>query len=356
MSAPLVDLVVAVHDPARRVDRAVGSALTSDAPLRVTVVAHNTDPAGIEDRLGVLAGDTRVRVVALADGVRSPAGPFNHGLDLATARFTSLLGSDDELERGAIDSWLARAERTGADAVLTRLRHAGGGAVPTPPTRPRTRRLLDPVADRLSYRSAPLGLVSRARFGELRLAAGVPVGEDLPYVTRLWFSGAPIGYDRWGPAYVIHDDAGDRTTMTPRPLAEVFAFVPHVLDAPWFVTLPRAAREAVVVKFLRIHLFGAVTHRSDPALWTAGERGALSAAATAMVARGEGAERLLSRRDRVLLDAALDPDVPTAQLITAAARRREFARPGALVPRALRHALHREAPLRFAAASALQLR
>ncbi|WJL95094.1 glycosyltransferase family A protein [Microbacterium sp. ET2] len=356
MTDPAVDLVIAVHDPARRIDRAVASALTTVAPLRVTVVAHNTDPAAIAERLGAAGIDPRVRVVALADGVRSPAGPFNHGLDLATASYTSIMGSDDELELGAIDSWLTLAERTGADAVITHLRHAGGVAVPTPPTRPRTRRVLDPVADRLSYRSAPLGLVSRARFGDLRLTEGVMVGEDLPLVTRLWFSGARISYDRRGPAYLIHDDAADRTTMTPRPLADSFAFLPHVFDAPWFAGLPPGAREAVVVKFLRIHLFGAVTYRPDAALWTAGERAALSDAATRMIRHGEGAERLLSRRDRVLLDAALDPRRPAEELIAAAARRRQFSRPGALLPRSLRYALHREAPLRFAVASALQLR
>lgn len=356
MSDPAVDVVIAVHDPARRIDRAVASVLTSTAALRVTVVAHNTEPAGIEARLARLSDDPRVRVLALRDGIRSPSGPFNLGLDAATAPYTSIMGSDDELQPGAVDSWLAHARRTGADAVIARLRHAGGGAVPTPPTRPRTRALLDPIADRLSYRSAPLGLISRDRFGELRLAEGVPVGEDLPMVTQLWFSGARISYDRRGPAYLIHDDAPDRTTMVTRPLAEVFAFVPHVLDAPWFPRLDRAAREAVVVKFLRIHLFGAVTYRSDPALWTAGERAVLSDAAAGMLRQGEGAERLLSRRDRILLDAALDPGVPAEELIAAAARRRQFARPDALVPRSLRDALHREAPLRFAAASALQLR
>lgn len=357
MTDPGVDLIIPVHDPARPIERAVASVLTgTTAAVRVSVVAHNTDPAAITARLGELAERGDVRVIPFADGVRSPSGPFNAGLDAATAPYTSVMGSDDTLAPGAVDSWLARARASAADVVIPRLRHANGAAVPTPPTRPRSGRILDPIADRLSYRSAPLGLVSRARFGHLRFPAGVPVGEDLPYVTRLWFSGARIAYDRQGPAYLIHDDVAGRTTFLPRPLSEVFAVLPLVLDDPQFLALPRAARQAVAVKFIRIHLFGVVTYRSDPAQWTPTDRAELCDAAARILAAGEGIERVLSRRDRDLLDAILDLSAPAADLVRAGVRRRQFRHPSALVPRSLTHALHREAPLRFAAASALQLR
>ncbi|GAA1926574.1 hypothetical protein GCM10009775_18450 [Microbacterium aoyamense] len=356
MSDPAVDVVIPVHDLSRPVARAVGSVvLSTGADVRVSVVAHGLEPGDVEGALGSLAARPDVRVLGFADGIPSPAGPFNAGLDAATARFTSVMGSDDTLAPGAIDSWLRRAERDRADVVISRLRHAAGAAVPTPPTRPRSRAALDPVRDRLSYRSAPLGLVSRARFGGLRFAAGIPVGEDLPYVTRLWFSGAGISYDRTGPAYLIHDDAAGRTTFAPRPLAETFAFLPAVLDDPWFGELPTASRQSVIVKFIRIHLFGAITQRLDPAAWTPSERTTLRATAVAMLAAGEGIERVLSRRDRDLLDAALDPSIPAERLIRAATLRRQFAHLGSLVPRSLSRLLHREGPVRFAAASALQM-
>ncbi|MBD8022238.1 glycosyltransferase [Microbacterium gallinarum] len=352
-----VDVVVAVHDPSRPVERAVRSALSAGSPgaTGVIVVAHNTSLDPIVDRLGPLAAHPDVTVLALADGIRSPAGPFNAGLDAARARYTSVLGSDDEIAPGAITSWLRTAERTGADAVITRLRIAGGAAVPTPPTRPLRRSLLDPVADRVSYRSAPLGLVSRATFGELRFAQGLAVGEDVPYVTRLWFSGARVAYDRRGPAYLIHTDSADRTTVAPRSIADELAYVPAVLDDPWFDTLSGAARSAIAVKFLRIHVFGAVANRADAAYWTTGERLALRDTTRRIVAAGGGIERVLSRRDRDVLDAVLDERVDAATLVSAGMLRRSHAHPRSLLPRQLRHALHREAPLRMAAASALQL-
>ena len=106
--------------------------------------------------------------------------------------------------------------------MVTRLRHAAGPVVPTPPVRPGRTRRLDGTRDRLSYRSAPLGLVRREAFPSLRLTEGAPVGGDIAFVLALWFSGRSISYDRTGPAYVIGADAVDRVTFRPKPVAEEF--------------------------------------------------------------------------------------------------------------------------------------
>src|SRR5699024_7204242 len=144
--------------------------------------------------------------------------------------YVSLMGSDDTRQPGAISSWYWLAQRTGADAVIARLER-GRRAVPTPPTRPWRRTGLDGVKDRLCYRSAPLGLVSTAviaRLG-LRLDEKVAVGDDVGFVTRLWFQGA-VAFDRHGPAYVIGEDAGDRITYSPRPVAQELKFLTRLLD------------------------------------------------------------------------------------------------------------------------------
>jgi hypothetical protein len=354
MSTRDVDVVIAVHDPRRPIERAVGSALSNTAALRVTVVVHDTDPTPIEHRLGQMLDDPRVRVAHHADGVPSAAGPFNHGLEMSDAAFTAVMGSDDEVQAGAVDSWLRLARRDGADVVVARVRYARGPAVATPVTRPLHRRGLDPVRDRLAYRSAPLGLVSRARFGDLRFATGLAVGEDLSYVSRLWFSGARVAYDRRGPAYLVHDDGAERVTMATRSIATEFSYLDAVLD-PWFDALDAAQRSALVVKFLRVHVFGAVYNRRDERWWTTAERSALASVASRLMEVGGGIQRVLSRRDRALLDLIVDVDAPVDMLIAAAIKRRSFAHPAALIPRHLPALLHREAPLRFAAASALQL-
>lgn len=353
---PDVDVIVAVHTSLRPVERAVSSALANErARVRVTVVAHNTDPEAITARLGPLAHRDDVRVLDIADGITSPSGPFNRGLDAATGEFTSVLGSDDAFAPGAVDSWLHVARRDGAAAVIARLRHAGGRAVPTPPARPFRRRRLDPVRDRLSYRSAPLGLVSRAVFPELRFATGLPSGEDIPYVTEVWFSGHPISLDRTGPPYLMHADAVDRVTHAAMAVEEEFGYLPGVLASGRLGRMSKAERSALAMKLLRINMFGAVRNRPEAAAWTTGERNAIAARAREVLAVGGGIERVLSRADRELLDAILDPEAPVETLLSAERLRRRRLAPASLLPRNLRSAMHREAPLRFAAASAAAL-
>jgi len=354
---PDVDLVIAVHSAERRVEDAVGSVLRGTrGDVRVTVVCHGLPAGDIAARLGALADDARVRLVRHDDGVRSPAGPFNAGLALATGTFTSVMGSDDTLEPGAVDSWLALAARFRADVVVARLRHASGAGVPTPPVRPTRRGPLDGVRDRLSYRSAPLGLVRRERFGGLRFTEGLAVGEDIPYVTRLWFSGARVLLDRRGPAYLIGAEATDRVTLAPRPVADELAYVPALLDDPWFAARSTDERLALVVKLLRVQVFGAVAGRPDPMWWTTAERADLARLTGDLVRAAPEVRRVLSRADGTLLDAIMDPASLPGALLEASAARRRFGRPATLLPAALAAVLHREAPMRWAAASWLVAR
>lgn len=352
---PEVDLTIAVHSVSRPIERAVRSVLdATDAAVRVTVAVHEIDPRLIEEKLA-WAGD-RVRYLHVQDGMRSPTGPFNAGLAAAEAPWVSIMGSDDTLAPHAIDSWLALARRAHADIVIPRITYFASRPVPTPPTRPWRTSGLDGVRDRLSYRSAPLGLLSRERFGHLRFPEGVRTGEDIPFVTALWFAGARVAYDRRGPAYVGHADASDRTTSITIPVEEEFAWLRVLLADPTYRRLAQPARSAIAVKCIRINLFGAVLNRSDVDRWIDSDRPALAEAARVLIREGGGAHRVLSRADRRLLDAILDDRESTARLIDLAHARRRFFSAGALLPLRLTDALRREAPLRMAAATALQLR
>lgn len=353
---PEVDLVIAVHTAQRPIARAVGSALASRAAVRVTVVCHNVDAALIDANLAqvTVPPGSSVRTVELRDATRSPSGPFNRGLDLATAPYVAVMGSDDRLAPGAVDSWLALARRTGSAAVVARLARVGGRDVPTPPVRPWRTTRLDGVRDRLSYRSAPLGLLDRAVLDreQIRFAVGLEVGEDVCVVTRLWFGSGPVAFDRRGPAYLVEDDAGDRTTAVQRPVERELAFVHDLLDRDWWPRLRAVERAAVCAKVLRIHVFGIVLNR-EPAFWDHAEREALAATARRVLASAPGCERVLSRADRALLDAVLDPGSTPAALASLARARRRHGRPATLVTRDLRHLLAREAPLRLMVASVL---
>ncbi|WP_153394540.1 glycosyltransferase [Ornithinicoccus halotolerans] len=350
-----VEVVIAVHTPERPIGQAVASVLDGNGDVAsVTVVCHNTSTDRIAPGVAGRHRD-RVRWLEHHDDRRSPAGPFNAGMRAARGRYVSIMGSDDTLAEGAVASWLALARRTGAETVVSRLVIGSGHRiVRTPPTRPWRRGVLDPVRDRLSYRSAPLGLVStaaRARLGA-ELVEGLAVGDDVPYVTRLWCETA-VAYDRGGPPYQIGVDAADRVTYATRPVGTELAFVDHLLTQAWFTGYPPAVRRAVVTKLARIHVFGLVWHRDRPALWDEPERRQLAAVTAALEAAAPGYAGPLSRADRALLDACADPGVPAAELVARARARRRHGTPATLLPRDLRHLTDREAPPRFMAASLL---
>ncbi|MCZ4300520.1 glycosyltransferase family 2 protein [Microbacterium oxydans] len=313
MPLPEVDVVIPVHTPSRPIHRAVSSVLANTVPVCITVVAHNTDAASIAANLADLANHPRVRVLSLQDGIPSPAGPMNHGIDASEAPYFCVLGSDDELDPGALDSWHAVAVSSGATMVIPRVR-VKERLEPTPPTRRGRTRDLDPVKDRLSYRCMPLGLIDRTRFGHLRFTPGLTSGEDLEFTAELWFTGSHIAYDRTGPAYFGHDDAADRVTRTVRPLTEDFAFLEIVAARPWYTAASTRLRRAFGVKNLRVHLMDAVAARLE----APGGIQAYSAELLAVAARIErmspGATALLSRADRKIL-AELGNSTPSEERI-----------------------------------------
>lgn len=352
-----VEVVIACHTPERPIARAVRSVLHgNEREASVLVVCHNRSRDEIAAAIDPADRD-RVRYLEHSDPRPSASGPFNAGIARSTADLVAIMGSDDELAPGAVASWLRIRRRTGADLVMTRLAlGAADRTVPTPPARPWLRGRADLVRDRLAYRSAPLGLISRRRWVSdgLGLAEGVPVGGDVELVTRMcaqW----PVAVDRGGPPYVIGEDARDRVTYAMRPLDEQLGFIEPMLAAGWFRALAERERAAIVVKMLRIHVFGAVFYRDREEIWTDGERAVLARVASALLRAAPGAEAVLSRADRDLLDSCLNQSVTAPRLIRRAQARRRHGRPATLVPRRLAHALDREAPLRLMAASAASI-
>lgn len=348
-SMPDVDVIIAVHDPRRRIDRAVRSALSSESVARVIVVCHGIAAAAIES--AAATDDPRVEFVFFDDGVRSPAGPFNHGLDVATGRFVAVVGSDDELTEGAVDAWRRTAHRTGAEVVIAPLRHAGGARVPTPPTL--RARALRGTRDRLAYRTAPLGLLARERIGGYRLTPDLATGEDLAFTARLWFDATRVSRHTDRDEYLIHD-GDDRITFTHRKLSDELRAVDLLIRDSWARTLSVQDRTAIAVKLWRITVFGAVHYRAgnwDVAdrTWAARLVGALRDFAPQAIDR-------LSRADVALVSALGDPSVPDVEVDARSRERRRFTSVRALLPSRCVLLLAREAPVRFMAATWLARR
>ena len=346
MGNPEVDVIIAVHSASRPIHRAVTSALAGTrASVRVIVVAHNIDEAIIRTNLAELADDDRVTLLHLVDGIPSPAGPMNHGLDHATGTHFALLGSDDEFASGAIDEWLRMATQERASVVLARIDRELSGPDPMPPTRAGRTTDLVPVKDRLSYRCAPLGLVSRKRFGDLRFTPGLHSGEDLEFTARLWFTGDRIAYARRSPGYVVHEDGTDRVTAAARPVDADFAFLDAIDGAPWFTALGRRARRALGVKNLRLHLFDAILLRLRDDGGIAAHRAALLGVVDRIERMSPGSRALLSRADRAVID-ALGSEHPDADEIERLLGARWAGGLDAVLTRNPLLALHSQAPYR----------
>ena len=348
MSEPNVDVIIAAHNPERRIDRSASSVLRSTrTDLRLSIVCHNADLDAVRRAAGSAASDPRVRFLELHDGIPSPSGPFNHGLDHATAEYTSIVGSDDELQPGAIDAWASVAERDRADMVIARLEYASGRIFPTPPVRGHRAARLDATRDRLAYRSAPLGLVRRTTFPGLRLTPGMRNGGDLAYVTRLWFSGATISFDRGGPAYVIHDDADDRVTLRRKSVAEELTWLPLLLDDPFTLGLASEARRSLAAKLIRRHLFGAIDNRPTATAWTGDDLPHLAVAFGRVIDLAPNVRQVLSIADLALID-AIRVHAGIDEILALSAARKVFPRPSTATPGSCRHFLHPEAPMPLA--------
>src|SRR5690606_40108663 len=126
-------MVIACHDASRPLRRAVSSILQDTAVrdrIRVTVVAHGLAASSLRVQLEGLEGD--VRVLPFVDGIRSAAGPFNHGLDLVEAEYCGVMGSDDFLEPGVMERWVRHVEAERPDAAIAQIRLQTQTVMPNP--------------------------------------------------------------------------------------------------------------------------------------------------------------------------------------------------------------------------------
>lgn len=347
-----VEVVIACHSPRRAVQRAVSSVLNGNVEASVTVVAHNVAPELLQETMP-LEHRQKVRWLHLEDGTRSPANPYNYGTGLARAPWVSLLGSDDYLQPGAVRAWLAQSR--GADAVIARSLHDSGRAVHTPPVRLFPHRFRNPVLDRLYYRSAPLGLMSRKflEASDLRWDHDLGSGGDARLSSMLWSTGK-TSVQRRGPAYVIGSDADDRVTLRLPPIAEELANVSMAWEEDgWAHQLTHLQQVSLAIKTIRVPIFGAAYYRSLRDAWRPGDRGSLRDITSHLLAVAPAAARPFSIADHNLIEGILDLSVPDHEIGRLVRARRRFGTAATLVTKDLRYLFDREAPLRFMTASAL---
>lgn len=345
-----VDVIIAAHSDQRPVGQAAASVVRGNPEAHCVVVAHNLPAAEIAR---AIPEDVRaeVEILELPDGIPSPSGPFNHGIAVSEAEFVSILGSDDHLDPGAVANWLTHADRSNADAVITRLVRGGERVlVRSPMVRPTRRGRMDIVRDRLPYRSAPLGLVRRSAVADFRLelTPGARSGGDLEFVTRLWALGRVV-YAGTGPGYVEMPGAQDRVTHVMKPVGEELDAAMQLVASSWFRKQPARVRRAVAVKLLRRNLVDTIRKRTGSE-WSATETRDLAEIARAFLGAAPHTRALLSSRERALLTAVQEEQPATFP--TLVARAKNYRSLTALIGPHPASAFHPAGALRFALAGA----
>lgn len=349
MTAPFVDVVIACHDESRPIERAVRSVL-QDADVRdavrVTVVAHGLPAEPFESRLAGMDGSWRV--LSFSDGVRSAAGPFNHGLAITDAEYCAVMGSDDFLEPGALSAWVGHARSEMPDALMARIRIDGFPAMPNPLSRLGRSRRLDAARDRLFYRTAPLGLIRTAtmRAMGLRMMEGVRVGEDFEFGIRLFSLSHRVDFARTAPCYVIGTDARERTTLAPLSAEEALEPIERLLDDGVPGELSRSHRRALAIKLVRISIVGNTRSRALPEQWRGDDETAFVASLLRrLLALAPGVLAPFSLQDRGVLDALLN-GASVAEVTAAVARAAGAGRVRRWFTRNPLHSFDRESMLR----------
>lgn len=349
MSAPLIDVVIACHDPSRPIERAVSSVLADDAArslARVTVVAHGLEADVLRERLDGVAGNWRV--VEFADGIRSAAGPFNHGLALADAEYSAVMGSDDFLEPGAVSAWAAAVRERQPDMAIARIRIQNQTVMPNPLVRLGRRYDLDAERDRLFYRTAPLGLVrtEAMRAHGLTMTEGVRVGEDFEFTVRLLSAGGRVDMLEGAPCYVIGVDARERTTEAVMSLEDDLAAVIRLIGLPAVAALPERLRRALAIKLVRVSVLGKVHARSTANSWQSdAEVSFVADLLRSLLALAPGVLRPFNIQDRRVLDALLAEPTITRMVAESARSARAGRLQRWLTPNPI-FALSRESTLR----------
>ena len=328
-----VDVVIGVHDVSRPIRRAVASVIEGSPSKRihVIVVCHGIDEGLVRDKLEGL-DSSRLRIVEFSDGLRRPTGPYNHGMAISTASHISVMGSDDFLEPGAAQRWLDHVDREDCDVLIAPLRHQNGAPIAAPLTRLGRSTRLDPVRDRLFYRTAPLGFLRRSVLDELglRYTEGLSTGADMAMGVGLWTSGFRVDYRRDLPCYVVGADAETRVTTRVMPVRTALGATNDTLDR--VSSLPVDVRTALAVKLLRIHVLGAIVARPHADEWDRDDVDVLRETAGRLTSTSPRVLMPFSIADRQLIRAATDPGSSPRTLAAAAARYTSAGRMQLLLP------------------------
>jgi glycosyltransferase involved in cell wall biosynthesis len=176
-----------------------------------------------------------LRIVEL-EHTGSPAGPRNHGIDIATGDYVFFLDADDVLLSGGLSVAVSYAVENDSDVVLVKLKSLDGRGVPRgmfTGNQPKVT-LSD---SRIYWALNPMKLVKRSLLinNQIRFATDLSVGEDQPFSAKCYLNADTVSILSSPPAVgVRYTKSGSNLTLQVKPAAAYFALLDqmtHVLES-----------------------------------------------------------------------------------------------------------------------------
>lgn len=157
----------------------------------------------------------------------SPAGPRNHGIEMAMSDYVFFLDADDVLLEGGLSAAVSYAIENDSDVVLVKLKSLDGRGVPRgmfTGNRPRVT-----LADsRIYWALNPMKLVKRSLLinNQIRFATDLALGEDQPFSAMCYLHANTVSILSSPPAVgVRYTKSGSNLTLQVKPAAAYFALL-----------------------------------------------------------------------------------------------------------------------------------
>lgn len=306
---PTVSVVIPVHTPDRPIRKAVESVIGQNAPgTDVVVVCHNTSPIAIQERLVGLDSE-RYSLLELQDGIPSPAGPLNLGVESATSDYVTVLGSDDVYEPHVFDFWRKELASSSPELLVGQFKVEGVGRVLAPAPRVGRFRRLDAAKDLLYTRTPQLAVLFHSDLVRHQDYPGfMPAarnGEDIALSAFLWSVSSSTSYSRCSDGFLVGISANDRVTAAPFSVAELLAPVLFTLEQPWIASLERSQRVALALKLTTNHVLSTLRSRERSAAISEDDLPHYRDVLTRLERLSPGFGGRLTRRDNGLVSAIL---------------------------------------------------
>ncbi len=164
-----------------------------------------------------------LRVVKLPHS-GSPAGPRNHGIEIATGDYIFFLDADDVLLPGGLAATVDFAVRNDSDVVLPRLKSLDGRGVPSGMFS-ENKDLVTLSDSRIYWALNPMKLVKRTLLidNNIRFASDLEIGEDQPFSAQCYMNAKKISILSSPPVVgVRYTNSKSNMTLQPKPAGAYF--------------------------------------------------------------------------------------------------------------------------------------